>query len=315
MNIFDIKSSKYTDYEELNQYILKDPKQIVLESEDLYNKNIESLAKLTVNANKEAKFIMLSGPSGSGKTITAAKLKSHFDKLGKGAVIISLDNFYKEISQTPKLPNGESDFESINALDVSQIQQCLQELFVNQECYLPIFSFEKRKTLDQKEYISIKNDQIIILEGLHALNPILRSNLPGNRFLTISLDVKKYIKSSDTVMLSGTDIRFLRRLVRDYKFRNASAQLTVSMWTNVCNGEIKYIRPYTKTASFAFNSFFPYELSVLKNEALRVLNDGTLDFSKHPKIQILKDFLPFIVDIDKKLVPTDSLLREFIGRD
>lgn len=281
--------------------------------ESQFRSDLDNIADSIMNLEQKCHIIMLTGPSSSGKTTTAKILERKFEDFGRATHIISLDNFYTGKKNIPRLPNGDYDFEALEALDIPFIKSCIKSILTNGSCMLPKYNFTKGIREEAFTELKADKDSIIIIEGIHALNPIFTEDIEDSAIKKIYISVKQGIKNTEKKILRASDIRFLRRLVRDTAFRGSDGEETISMWDNVCLGEKKYIRPFKYLSDYTLNTFHPYEVCVLKNDAIKILSevDNSCDDYEYAKniISALNDFS----SIDKTLVPEDSLLREFIG--
>ena len=287
-------------------------KELILLSEALHEKKIAEIAK-KIEERDNVKMILIAGPSSSGKTTFAGKLGMALRIHGIKPVTISVDNYFVERENNPKDENGNYDFECIEALDLDLLNRQLVDLLAGKEVELPTFNF----TTGHKEYkgnkLKLKDDEILLLEGIHCLNDKLTSQIdPKNKF-------KVYI-SDLTVLnidyfnrISTTDTRLIRRIVRDYQFRGYSALRTLQMWYSVNRGEQKYIFPYQEEADCMFNSSIVYELAVLKRFALPLLEEIDNSHPEYSEARRLIVMLKYFDDVNPDLVPNNSLLREFIG--
>jgi uridine kinase len=297
----------------INDAASLNPKEFVLKAEYSYHEDINNIAKNIVNNKKGCKLIMLSGPSSSGKTTTSNLLKDALEKNGIGSTIISLDDFYRGEKQAPILPNGQHDYECVEALNIDEIKKCLLNLVNTNSCVMPIFNFETHTPFPYKRTVTLNENDIAIVEGLHALNPIFRSELPDKGVCKIYISVKQGIISSGRELFTANGMRLIRRIVRDYNFRGAKPERTLEMWPNVMVGERKYIKPFRPDADYTINSLHAYETCVLLNQAIPILktvdsNDQQYSFCQR-LIEILKEFVP----INSEFVPKNSIIREFIG--
>jgi len=211
------------------------------------------------------------------------------------------------------LPNGEYDYEDVQALNIPQLQDCLLSLIKNGYCEKPIFDFVNSKPSDYKQTIKLEKDEIAIVEGIHALNPLILKQIPNENILKVYISVKQGIKNDEELLLSARELRFLRRLVRDFRFRGSAPEQTAFMWKGVCEGEVKNIFPYRKTSNITINSIHLYEPCIMCKDALPLLESFNEDSEHYEFVCKLKDTLIKFNQIDDSLIPKDSLMREFIG--
>lgn len=297
----------------INFYAKSEAENFINTVEEQFHSDLNGVAESIIKLEKQCDIIMLTGPSSSGKTTTAKLLEAEFEKAGRNTHIISLDNFYTGKKNIPKLPNGEYDFEALEALDIPYIKSCIKSILTNGSCMLPKYSFTKGERESVFTELKADKDSIIIIEGIHALNPIFTEGIDAGAIKKIYISVKQGIKNTEKKILRAEDIRFLRRLVRDKAFRGANAEETISMWDNVCLGERKYIRPFKYMSDYTLNTFHPYEVCVLKDEAIRILSEVDRSCEDYSYAERIISALEQFLSIDKELVPKNSLLREFIG--
>ncbi len=301
----------------INQYAARDPEQFVEKAEAAYRNDIRSIARSIIDSPERCKVIMLAGPSASGKTTTAIMLGEELEHLGCPAKIISMDNFYRGEANVPRTPEGKPNFECVEALNIPQIEECIEELLKKGECDIPVFNFAKSEPSGSFKHIDLKDDKIAIIEGIHALNPIFTNN-PGvtSGIKKIYISVKQGIHKEGVkgYFVTACELRLMRRIVRDNKFRGASADHTIGMWDNVLMGEKQYIVPYKYSGDITINSIHIYEPCITAPAAINVLSQVTPSHEKYEYAQGLIKRCEQFVRIDEKYVPKNSLLREFIGK-
>lgn len=269
-----------------------------------YNHSLINAAELI--SKTDTKLLLLSGPSCAGKTTTSKRLQANLVKRGKGISVISLDDFYLGPEKSPKTPDGKPDFESIYALDLPYIQECFSDLVKGKTVKTPTFDFNLHGRTDEYNEIKLEDGDICIVEGLHALNPLITADLIEPKYI-FKIFLESY-KNSD----SPEKTRILRRLVRDYHYRSSDANRTFEMWDNVVSSELINIRPFSRYANATINTYFEYEAGVLKKPALEVLS--TLDDGSEYEglAREIKDSLEYVHSVPLDMVPKDSLLQEFI---
>lgn len=258
------------------------------------------------------KLIAIAGPSSSGKTTFCKRLRIELLSKGIKPVMISIDDYYKPKSDAPEDEFGNRDVESIYALDLALFNDNIYRLIQGEEVTLPKFDFTTGKRLTGKT-IRIDDNQPIMIEGIHALNDILTPSIPGSQKYKIYIAPQSQIHIDEHNPISMSDIRLIRRIVRDARERNSPAELTLSMWPSVRRGEFKWIYPYQDQANYVFNSELTYELAVMKKYALKNLKEISINDEHYITANRILKFLKYIIDIDDKWVPCNSILREFIG--
>lgn len=300
------------EIEYINEGAKQNPQEFIEKCERRYDNIIASVAK-TICDKGERQVVMLAGPSSSGKTTTAKKICDECKKNGVHTFVLSLDDFYLNRDDIPLLPDGTRDFETVYALDLSFFTEVANALLRGETVKTPIFDFVTgtRKKGKYNE-ITLGEKDIVIIEGLHALNPIITDKINGNIFkIYISISSRIY-NQQGKIILNKRNLRFVRRLVRDYKFRGSSADYTYSLWKNVTHGEDKYLFPYRDNADIKINTVHLYEPCVLKKQALKLLESEISDDYAYD-VQRLQEALKKFEDIDEEAVPKGSLLREFLG--
>ena len=288
----------------LNSKILSDAENYIIKCENNYKNQMEKIVSF-IKLNQEIKFILLAGPSSSGKTTTAKLICENLEEHGFNAKTISLDDFFVERVDTPLWEDGTKNYESVDAIDWKLFDSCMHNLLTTKKTVMPSYDFISG-TKSYTRTLELNDKDIIIIEGLHSLNPIIDNFISTNLSLKIYLaPIIEYIKNDETIM-TGTDLRFFRRLIRDVYTRGSTPQKTLDEWKGVLLGEKLYIDPYKATANFTINSSHPYEICVYKY----CLKD--LDMVDYPSLyDKLKPF-ESVAMLDKNLVPKDSLLQEFV---
>lgn len=280
--------------------------------ETKHNNMLSELGLKIKNDIDNIRLIAIAGPSSSGKTTFSNRLRIELMTRGIKPVKISMDDYYLNREKAPKDENGEPDLEHINALDVELFNRDLLALVRGEEVQLPKFDFKSGKRLAGKK-IKIPKGTPIIIEGIHALNEQLSSLIPKHQKFKIYISPTFQINIDNHNPISATEIRMMRRIVRDWQFRKTTPEDTLGMWQSVRRGEFKWIYPFQEQADYIFNTELTYELAVMKKYALPILE--AIDRNSEYFIQAnrLVKFLKYFKDIDDNLVPCNSLLREFIG--
>lgn len=297
----------------INSLAKTNPKALVEYSEQRYDSELNDLVDRIIG-NCEYKIILLAGPSGSGKTTTAHILKNKFIKAGKTAEVISLDHFFLPMDKMPLQENGEKDFESVYSLDIKEIHRCFNELIEKGKTLIPTFSFNDFSKTGE-HLIDISDGGILIVEGLHALNNILTDELNQNNLFKIYISVNQTVFDDDgNRLLSSRQLRLIRRMSRDYIYRNTDALGTLKLWTSVVRGEEKYLYCFKDTADIKLFTFHSYEPCLFKNIIINLLKDLPNTADNYDYIIDAKKSLEKFVSIDSKLIPETSLIKEFIPR-
>lgn len=285
-------------------------------SEALQEKKIAHIADEITHRNENGervKLVLISGPSSSGKTTFSKRLSIQLMTNGMRPYPISLDDYFVNREDTPLDENGKHDFESLYALDLPFFEKQLKALLAGEEVELPRFNFTTGKREMSGKKLRVDEHMILILEGIHALNPALTPNIPAaNKY-------KIYVSALTTILLDNhnyiptTDNRLLRRIIRDYKYRNYSAEETIARWPSVRAGEDKWIFPYQEYADAMFNSALLFELAVLKENVEPVLRKVPNSCPEYSEAHRLLRFLSYFTPVQDKELPPTSLLREFLG--
>lgn len=314
MNSFANSYVKYVDHlEQINEAAKTHPAKMIDQIESAYRRYLGSIVNTITENPERYKVILLAGPSSSGKTTTTEILKEMLGARGVHCATISLDNFYRGEFQAPLLENGDRDYESVDALNLPVLEGCLMDLIDTGECRIPVFDFMTRQPSDRTKEVSLPEKGVAIFEGIHALNPRISAHLPADRLLKLYISVKQDIKDSAGTVLSHNDLRCIRRVVRDNSFRGTAPDRTFDMWTNVLDGENKYIRPYKSVSHITINSIHMYEPCVLRHRAIPLLSTIKPESPHYRYATWLITQLERFVPIDETLVPDISILREFIG--
>ena len=290
--------------------------ELINVSEALQEKRISQIADEIFHRGQKGqpvKLILISGPSSSGKTTFSKRLSVQLMANGLKPYPISLDDYFVDREDTPKDENGNYDYESLYALDLNFFNQQLQTLLKGEEVELPRFNFTTGKREWSGKHLRVDDNMILILEGIHALNPELTPHIPTESKFKI------YVSALTTILLDNhnyiptTDNRLLRRIIRDYKYRGYSAEETIRRWPSVRAGEEKWIFPYQENADGMFNSALLFELAIIKDYAEPILRKVPNNRPEYSEAYRLRKFLGYFVPLQDKELPPTSLLREFLG--
>ena len=283
-------------------------------AEAFHEKKIAKIAD-HVFANKDRiRWLMIAGPSSSGKTTFAKRLAVQLRVNGLQPVMVSVDNYFVDREHTPKDAKGENDYEHIEAIALDLFNDHLRKLDQGDEVELPTFNFQIGRQEFKGHKLKLQPNQIVILEGIHCLNPRLTEVLPKERKFRIYISALTQLNLDRNNRISTTDNRLVRRLVRDHQFRGHSALVTMNMWPSVRRGEKNWIFPFQKEADIAFNSALDYELAVLKPLVEPLLAEIKPIHPQYVEARRMQEFLSSFLSIPPDLVPPTSLLREFIGK-
>ena len=290
----------------------KDKKNIILISEALHEKKIAYMADKIAN-RENTKVVLIAGPSSSGKTTFANRLGIQLRVNGLMPVRISLDDYFIDRDLSPRDENGDYDFESIQSIDLVRFNNDLKELLSGKEIEMPIYNFKTGKREEIGNRLILPTKGIVIIEGIHGLNPILTKEIPDENKYKIYISALTQLNIDNHNRIATTDVRKVRRIVRDYLSRGYGAEDTLLMWPSIKKGEKKNIFVYQNEADDMFNSTLPYELCVLKPYAIKELEKIKPGSPVYSEAKRLKSFLYFFKEIEFKDVLDNSILREFIG--
>lgn len=281
-------------------------------SEALQEKKISQIAD-TIAERKEIKVVLIAGPSSSGKTTFCKRLSVQLLASGVKPVQISLDDYFVNRTETPKDENGELDYESIYALNIPLINEQFNALFRGEEVELPKYNFQTGMSEKSGKKLHLGENNILLVEGIHALNPALTEQIADDKKFKIYASALTTILLDDHNYIPTTDNRLLRRIVRDYKYRGCSAQETIHRWPSVRAGENKWIFPYQEQADVMFNTALLFELAVIKPQAEEVLEQVPENCEEYAEAYRLRKFLKYFAPLPFRNLPPTSLLREFLG--
>ncbi len=290
--------------------------EVIRVSEALQEKHIAEIADYIAKHRQKLRLILIAGPSSSGKTSFAQRLRVQMQVMGLRPFSISLDNYFVNREDTPKTPAGAYDYECLEALDVDLFNKDMFALLKGESVVLPRYNFKTgEREWEGQTPLTLEKSQPIIVEGIHGLNEKLTAAIPREYKFKIYVSALTQLNIDAHNRIPTTDARLIRRLVRDYQFRGASALKTLKQWPDVRQGEEKYIFPYQEEADVMFNSALIYELSALRRYAVPMLEAVTPDVPEYTKARRLLDFCQYFLDLpDEEDVPNNSILREFIGK-
>ena len=285
---------------------------IINVSEALQEKRISEIAD-EIAARKGVKLVLMAGPSSSGKTTTCKRLSIQLLANGIKPLEISLDDYFVDREHTPKDANGEYDYESIYALNLKLINEQFNALFRGEEVELPKYDFQSGTSQPSGKKLKMTENDVLVVEGIHALNPELTSEIPEKQKFRVYVSALTTILLDDHNYIPTTDNRLLRRIIRDYKYRGVNAQESIHRWPSVRAGENKWIFPYQENADAMFNSAMIFELGVIKEQAEPLLEQVPENSPEYSEAYRLRKFLNYLRPIPNKDIPPTSLIREFLG--
>ncbi|MCL2425767.1 MAG: nucleoside kinase [Oscillospiraceae bacterium] len=298
----------------INKRAAENPKEFALECEAIYNRKVMEAAAGIHERAQQSRVVFLSGPSGSGKTTTALKICDAIKDLGIYAHTVSMDMYFLTPTRddAPRTDDGEHDLESPYCLDLELLNEHFTKLDRGEKVEIPHFCFDKQdRDLTQSKTIQLAKNEIVVFEGIHALNDMLTEEHPNAFKLYIS--ARSDVEKNRDVCFKRTWTRLLRRVVRDELFRGMGASRTLRMWANVREGEKKYISPFKYKADLLFDSSMAYEVPVMKHLAYKAISEVPDGTDRFEEICSLLPALNEFEEIDSSVVPPESILREFIG--
>lgn len=291
-----------------------DVSSVIKVAEALQEKIIARMAENIAEKYKEGvEIVLISGPSSSGKTTFSKRLQVQLMTNLIHPVSISLDDYYVNRTETPLTENGEYDFESLYAIDLPKFNEDLKRILAGEEVPLPTYDFTIGERVYRGNTIKMEKNSVLIMEGIHGLNPDLLPEIPAKKTFKIYVSALTTISLDDHNWIPTTDNRLIRRMVRDFQFRKYSARETIARWQSVRAGEDKWIFPYQENADAMFNSAMLYELAALRRQAESILSDVHPRDAEHAEAYRLLKFLRYFSYIDTEELPDTSLLREFVG--
>ena len=286
--------------------------QLIQVSEALQEKKIGKIAD-EIAQRKGIKLVLIAGPSSSGKTTTCKRLSVQLAVNGIKPIGISLDDYFLDRDKTPRDEKGEYDFEHLHALNLPLFNEQLNALFKGDEVELPRYDFPTGKSVKSGKRLRLHDDEVLVVEGIHALNPELTSQIPNEQIFRVYASALTTILLDNHNYIPTTDNRLLRRIIRDHKYRGVSAKDTIHRWPSVRAGENKWIFPYQENADAMFNTAMLFELAVIKSQAEPLLEQVPENCEEHAEAYRMLKFLHYIKPIPETQIPPTSLLREFLG--
>lgn len=285
---------------------------IIRTTEALQEKHLARIAEDIASRNG-VRIVLLAGPSSSGKTSTSKRLSVQLMTCLKRPVALSMDNWFVNRDQTPLDENGEQDFESIYSVDIAQFNSDLQGLIDGHEVKLPTYNFQKGVREYRGDTLQLEPEDILIIEGIHALNPILTEKIAPEKKYMVYASALTALRLDEGHRISTSDNRLLRRMCRDYTTRGCSAEDTLLRWPSVRRGEEKWIFPFQENADAIFNTAMVYEIAALYPKAVKILSEVPVESPVMAEANRLLHFLTYFTPVPDKEIPMNSLLREFIG--
>ena len=298
---------------DINFRTVADPKEFMAECDAVYMSRVAEAAERIIANRKNSPIVLLSGPSGSGKTTTSMKIDEELERRGVASHYVAMDDYFKTIDHTtPRTDDGELDLESPLCLDMELLNRHFSMLSEGRRIYVPKYEFARRMRVQEpSKSLKLKADEVVIFEGIHALNGMITDLHPEAFKLYVS--ARSDVEFGGSVVFKRTWFRLVRRLVRDYNFRGSDPQETMTMWANVRRGERLYISPFKEKADFRFDTSLAYEPAVYNQTATKLFQSVPEGIERFEELRQVLPALQLFGDIDASIVPGDSLVREFIG--
>jgi len=298
---------------DINLRTVSDHKEFMEECDARYKDRVNEAVDRILANKKNSPIILLSGPSGSGKTTTSMKIAQALEERGVYTHYVGMDDYFKTVDRsTPRTPEGELDLESPLCLDMELLNRHFDELARGERIYVPKYEFSRRMRIQEpSKAIKLGPDEMVVFEGIHALNTMITDVHPEAFKLYIS--ARSDVEFQGRVVFKRTWFRLVRRLVRDYKFRGSDPQETMSMWGNIRRGELRYISPFKDQANFRFDTSFAYELPVFNHTATELFKSVPEGIERFEELRKVLPALQLFGHIPEEDVADDALIREFIG--
>ena len=286
--------------------------ELVAEGEQYHAEQLAQIAQ-DICSRPEVKVVLIAGPSSSGKTTTSHRLCLQLLDMGKQPVALTLDNWFVNGDQTPLDANGKKDYESVYAMDLEQLESDLKALIAGKEIVLPTFNFHEERKEYLGDTLQLEEDSIIVMEGIHALNPLLTAHIDAACKYKIFASPKSSVSLDGERWVPSYVHRLLRRMSRDLRTRGKSPQMTIAQWPSVVEGEGNWIEPYRKEADAEFDTSMTYEMPAMHYAVGKALQTVPADVPEYLIAKQLLYYLSFFEPLEHSLVPRTSILREFIG--
>lgn len=299
---------------DINFRTISDPAAFIAECDALYREKVSKAADKIIENMERSPIVLLSGPSGSGKTTTAMKIAEELNKRGVGTYSVGMDDYFKTVdpATVPRTPEGDMDLESPLCLDMELMNEHFTKLSQGERIFVPKYEFSRRmRILEPSKSIKLRPNEVVVFEGIHALNDAITDVHPEAFKLYIS--ARSDVEFEGKVVFKRTWFRLMRRMIRDSKFRGTDAGETMKMWANVRRGEKNYISPFKDKADLQFDTSFAYEPAVFNAQATRLFRSIPEGIERFDELRQVLPALQLFGVIDESLVAPDALIREFLG--
>ncbi len=299
---------------DINYRTVTDPKGFVEECDARYEGEVQVAADMILENRKKSPIILLSGPSGSGKTTTAMKISAALETRGVRCHYVAMDDYFNTVdpATAPRTPEGDIDLESPLCLDMELLNKHFTQLAKGERIYVPKYEFSRQMRIQEpSKSIKLKEDEMVVFEGIHALNDMITNRHPEAFKLYIS--ARSDVAFNGSVVFKRTWFRLMRRMVRDYKFRGSDPAVTMAMWGNVRRGELSYISPFKTKADLRFDTSHAYEPALFNETATKLFSSVPKGIERYEELRQVLPALQLFGHIDESLIAPDALVREFIG--
>ena len=299
---------------DINFRTISDPKGFVEECDARYEGEVKVAAEMILENRKKSPIILLSGPSGSGKTTTAMKISAALEEQGVRCHYVAMDDYFNTVdpATAPRTPEGDIDLESPLCLDMELLNKHFTQLAKGERIYVPKYEFSRQMRIQEpSKSIKLKEDEMVIFEGIHALNDMITNRHPEAFKLYIS--ARSDVAFNGSIVFKRTWFRLMRRMVRDYNFRGSDPAMTMSMWGNVRRGELNNISPFKKKADLRFDTSHAYEPALFNTTATKLFSSVPEGIERYEELRQVLPALQLFGHIDESLIAPDALVREFIG--
>lgn len=286
--------------------------ELIQLNEQRVDQDLSDIAQ-KIHQKKNVKVILIAGPSSAGKTTSSKRLAEKLTELGHHPMTLSMDDFFKNRVDSPRLPDGSYDYENIECLDLNLFNNTMKALLNHEAVKMPIYEFSKGEKIWPHPPVTLSEDDILIIEGIHALNPRSSELISENQKIKIYINALTHLNFDEHNRIPTSDYRLIRRMIRDHQFRGRDIATTIEGWHKVRDGEDMYIYPYQEEADIIFNTSMDYELSVIKSRLMPLLNQVSIDHPQYIEVNRIRKLLDYFVDGDPDLVPAYSILKEFLG--
>ena len=299
---------------DINFRTISDPKEFVAECDARYEGEVKAAAEMILENRGKSPIILLSGPSGSGKTTTAMKISDELEKQGVHCHYVAMDDYFNTVdpATSPRTPEGDIDLESPLCLDMELLNKHFTQLARGERIYVPKYEFSRQMRIQEpSKSIKLKADEMVVFEGIHALNDMITNRHPEAFKLYIS--ARSDVAFNGSIVFKRTWFRLMRRMVRDYKFRGSDPAVTMAMWGNVRRGELAYISPFKTKADLRFDTSHAYEPALFNETATKLFSSVPEGIERYEELRQVLPALQLFGHIDESVIAPDALVREFIG--